>query len=91
MNEEIKISERIHSLFKEFEGKAWCPIGEKQFIYSKKNKEISLISLPDYLGNGKTFWEIYSLKGNTVKEIERFNSKKEAEKRIKELFKKKWI
>jgi hypothetical protein len=47
---------------------------------------ISLIELPDYFHNGIDFWEIYS--GDAlIEDIERYNSKEEAEERIKELFK----
>lgn len=58
------------------------PVGEWQYIYSSKKGKISLIELPDYFRDGQTLWEIYSLEGDLFDDIERFDSKEKAEKRI---------
>ena len=59
-------------------------VGKWQYIYNSEKGEISLIKLINYFGDGIDFWEIYSC-GDLFEDVERFKSKKEAEKRIKEL------
>jgi hypothetical protein len=60
-------------------------IGKYQYIYESEKGSISLIELPNYFRDGITLWEIYSLEGDLFEDIERFNSKEEAERRINEL------
>ena len=62
-------------------------IGKYQYIYSSEKGKISLVELPDYFKDGKTLWEIYSLEGDLFEDIERFDSKEEAENTIEELLK----
>jgi len=89
----MKITKRIHKIFGELEklkgeGKEIKQIvGKWQYIYESERGEISLIELPNYLLDNKTLWEIYCLKGGLFDDVERFSSKKEAEKHIKELLK----
>ena len=90
MRKDIKVEKRIHEGYKEFEKckekglKIRQMLGKYQYIYSSNKGEISLIYLPNYFPN-QSFWEIYSLKGNLFKDVERFDTKKEAEKRIEKL------
>jgi len=64
-----------------------CPVSRIQYIFSSKKGEISLVhflkrypSIYDW-----AFWEIYSLKGNLFSDVERYRTKKQAEKRIRKL------
>jgi len=60
--------------------------GKYHYVYSEGKKEISLVKLKDCFKNS-WFWEIAKLKGKGVDgdSIERFKTKKDADKRIKEL------
>jgi hypothetical protein len=58
--------------------------GKYQFIYSSKKGKISLILLKKYFCGIDT-WEIYCLKGDLFEDVERFDTKEEAEKRIREI------
>ena len=62
-----------------------CPVGRWQYTYKSDKGIISLIKLPEYLMNTKTQYEIYCLKGNLFEDVERFDTMKEARRRIKEL------
>jgi len=93
----MKVEKRIHSGWKEINGcndgmgkgtpetQNWC--GKYQYIYSDdKGNKISLVELFGYeLMGGK--WEIFQIEGNEqlFDDVERFQTKEEAEKRIKEL------
>ena len=63
--------------------------GKWQYIYESKKGIISLVELPDYdFVTGKDVWEIFELSENHLlpyDDIERFATKKEAEKRIRRL------
>lgn len=61
--------------------------GKYQYLYESDKGRISLISLPNYLRLDEILWEIYCLDGNLFEDVERFKTKKEAVKRIKELLK----
>jgi len=75
---------RIHPLYKDLEGKKQQKlVGKHQYLYSSDKGKISLIKIKD--ASDKWIWEIYSLKGELFEDIERYDSKKEAEKRIKKL------
>lgn len=84
----MKIEKRIHHGYKELEeimktGKLRQIFGKYQYIYSSEKGSISLIELKDYFEKGDNFWEIYCLSGNLFDDVERFKTKKEAEKTIK--------
>lgn len=87
----MKIEKREHQLWKEWnEIKGEVPklrqiVDRWQYIYSTEKGEISLVKLLDYFEDGQDFWEIYCLKWDLFEDVERFKTKKEAEKRIKEL------
>ena len=89
MTEEIKCEKRIHLGYKEWEKakkkgfKMEQYFGKYQYIYSSKKGEISLI----YLKHHYHCYEIWCLKGHLLEDVERFATKKEAEKEIKELLK----
>ena len=89
----MEIEKRVHQIYKEFERakkqdiKTSQLVGKYQYIYSEGKKEISLVLFLDYFGDGKDFWEIYSLKGSLFNDVERFNTKEEAEKQIKKYLK----
>ena len=78
----ITVEKRIHRGWKELNKVKNLSIksivGKYQYIYSNDYGEISLVELPDYLGDGVTLWEIYSLKGNLFDDVERFHSKEQA-------------
>jgi len=86
----MKITKRIHPAYLEFEKAKTHGLnvdnifGKYQYIYESEKGKISLIYLPNYFPN-ESFWEIFSIKGNLFEDVERFDTKKEAEKRIKEL------
>jgi len=86
----MKVTKRIHPGWEEMEEARKATnydfksvFGKYQYIYESEKGKISLISLPDYIVKGKKLWEIYCLKGNLFEDVERFDSKKKAEKQIK--------
>jgi len=84
----LKVEKRIHEVWKEVnESRSGLRqvVGKYQYVYTSKKDQISLIELPDYFRDGKDLWEIYSLKGDAIEDTERFNSKEDADKRIKEI------
>ena len=88
----IKVEKKIHKGWQELESlRKEQPdlfpsiIGKDHFTYEANKGKISLITLPDYMYDGKTLWEIYCLKGDLFEDCERFDSQKEAEKKIEEL------
>jgi hypothetical protein len=88
----IRIKRRIHKGWEEFEkAKTKIPtlsnhFGKYQYIYSSDKGEISLVFLPNYFRDGVNFWEICCLSGPKLFiDVERFYSKKQAEKRIRRL------
>jgi len=83
----IKVRKVIYPLWKEIK-EAKLPINlfhKWQYIYSSAKGKISLVKLKNYRFLGDSFWEIYSLEGNLFEGTERFETKEEAERRIKEL------
>ena len=84
----MKIEKREHQMWKEFEAvKKSMPsanrlFGQWQYIYSSDKGEISLIEL---LTSYKMNWETHCFEGNLFEDCEQFNTKEEAEVRIKEL------
>jgi hypothetical protein len=90
----INVTKRVHPIWLEFEAinriNPEMPLppsilGKYQYIYESEKGSISLVELPNYFMDSITLWEIYSLEGNLFEDIERFNSKEEAEERINEL------
>lgn len=83
----MKCEKREHPIYKELKNaeSAFKFVGRWQYIYSSEKGKISLIYLPNYLRDGINLWEIYCLEGDLFDDIERFKSKSEAEKRIKEM------
>lgn len=59
-------------------------IGKWQYSYSAERGRIDMIRISEAFPK-KTFWEICCLKGNLFGDTERFDTKKEVEKRIKHL------
>ena len=60
--------------------------GKWHFIYTKKGKSISLVKLKDIFSR-EWYYEIFCLEGNLFEDTERFLTKKDADKRIREIFK----
>ena len=89
----MKIIKRIHPGYKEFEKakkeniKIPCMFGKYQYMYSSDKGKISLIFLKNYFEEGNNFWEILCFKDKLFKDVERFDTKEEAEIRIKKLLK----
>lgn len=86
-----KCEVRIHRGYAEFElarekgHKIEEIFGKYQFIFSSEKGKISLIQLKNYWYDGKDVWEIYSLEGDLFEDTERFDTKEEAEVRVREL------
>jgi len=60
--------------------------GKYHHILWSEKGEISLVKLNDFMGKEDVwYWEIMCLKGNLFEDVERFNTKKEAMKKIEEL------
>ena len=93
----MKIKKQIYPGYIEFEKakKAGidipCLFGKYQYIYSSGKGKISLVEFKNYYGDGKDLWEIYCLVGELFEDVERFDTKEEAETRIKELKRKGWL
>lgn len=93
----MKVIQVIHKGYKEWETipEKWKQkfrnpkgfFGKYQYLCSSKKGEISLVELLDYFHKGKNIWEIYCLAGNLFDDVERFDTKKSALKRIRELLK----
>ena len=85
----MKIERKRHNIWGEFDKitdkRLKPPVEEFQYIYSTSKGKISLIELPNYFLDGVTLWEIYSLEGELFEDVERFNSKEAAEKRINKI------
>ncbi len=87
----IKVEKIIHKGYLEFKRakKEGNPIrqvvGKYQYLYSSDKGEISLVELLSYFKEGEDLWEIYCLQGKLFEDVERFETKEEAEKRIQEL------
>ncbi len=79
----------MHKMYKECKDATISQlVGRWQYVYSSEKGEISLIKLVNYFRDGVDLWEIYEIGGsNFLKDVERFNTKKGAERRIKELLK----
>lgn len=83
---EIKEERIIHNIYKEWvnSGKAFRKlVGKWQYIYTSPKGKISCVRFLNYLHEGHNFWEIYSLEGSLFEDVERFDTKKKAEKQIK--------
>ena len=90
MKKKIKAEKRIHNLYKEWvDGKKIFRklVNKWHYIYSSDKGKISLVRLFNYFYKGYNFWEIYSLEGELFEDVERFNTKKEAEKQIEKYLK----
>ncbi len=90
----VEIEKRIHIAYEEClmakkRGiKIPVLVGKYQYIYKTKNGEISLVKFTKYM-KIDGFWEIYELSDNYLfEDTERFKTKTEAVKRIKELLEK---
>jgi hypothetical protein len=59
-------------------------IGKWQYSYSSERGKIDMIRMSEGFPK-KTFWEICCLEGNLFGDTERFDTKKEAERRIRQL------
>jgi len=70
--------------------------GKYQFIFSSKKGEISLIQLVNYFKDGDNFWEIFQInkrekwfqfwrKKTLFENTERFNTRQQAEQKIREI------
>ena len=85
----MKIDKRIHHGWLEYQGNEQlksiipeCPFGKYQYICKSKKGEISLVELPNYIGDGYD-WEIWSYE-KLFDDVERFKSKEEAMAKIEE-------
>ena len=84
-NKGLQVEKKIHPGLSEKPFLGRNVIGKFQYIYSSAKGKISLIELPDYFRDVIDLWEIYSLEGDLFEDVDRFTSKEDAEKRIKEL------
>ncbi len=88
----MKIEKREHVIWKEGAHKILNHkiVGQYQYIYSTEKGQISCVQIYGYPLGLKTNWEssqweIMSQKGNLFEDVERFDTKEEAEVRIKAL------
>lgn len=87
----MKCEVRIHRGYAEFErarkeGHGIKQLfGKHQYIFSSKKGKISLVYLMDPFMDDKNYWEIYSLEGDLIEDVERFKSRILAEIRVKEI------
>ena len=95
----MKVTKQVHSGWKEMNAltddikkqlrhlrhSTLSLFGKYQYICKSKKAKISLIELPNYFRDGKDIWEIYCLEGSLFDDVERFDTKAEADKRIKGL------
>jgi len=93
MKEEIKITKRIHKGWREWDSaiKRNAIIhqyfGKYQYLYQYENCIISLVKILD-MSKETYYYEICQIQGTKIFEyIETFKTKKQADKRIRELFK----
>jgi hypothetical protein len=87
MDKRIKITKRIHEGYRELEHTRYKIFGEYQYIYSSDKGVISLIQLINYYRDGrdgKDLWEIYCLRGDLFEDVERFDTRREADFYIRE-------
>ena len=84
---DMKIEKRVHRVWEKMSRIQMRSqiLGKWQYIYSSEKGEISLVKFMNYFREGDKFWEIYCLEGKLFEDCERFDTKKDAEKRIKEL------
>jgi len=88
----MKIEKRVHPGYEEYQlldkqiKKLLKPIfGKWQYIITSEKGTISLISFVRFYEDAP--WEIYCLEGNLFDDINRFKTKQEAMKVIKDLLK----
>ena len=94
----MKVTKREHKIYKEYQAikhlELSLPklVGQWQYLYKSDDgkKEISLVELfghrfENYKDRTTPTWEIFSLKGELIDDVERFDTKDQAEVRIKEL------
>ena len=63
-----------------------CLFGQWQYFYEVEGKgKIDAVFLPNHLGDGRDFWEIYCLEGELFEDVERYPTLEDAEERIEEL------
>lgn len=91
----MEVERKIHHAWEEWQKiplkikkKFLCGVdgytGKYHYIYTSEKGQISLVKLR--MGFGSSWmWEILCFKKNLFEDVERFTTKKEAEKRIKEL------
>ena len=85
----MEITKKIHQGYKSFiKAKAngldiQNIFGKYQYVYENELGGISLVEFKNYFHKGDNFWEIYCFKGKLFEDVERFDTKKEAEKQIK--------
>ncbi len=92
----IELERRIHKIFEEFESLPLsakkqlnypCFVGKWQYVYWNEKGKISLVKLFGHRFNCQDMttpiWEIYCLRGDFFEDIERFDTKRDAVKRIK--------
>jgi len=88
----MNVIKKIHAGWTEYQNtdekfkNSFKPIFHKwQYIYKDDDMSISLVKFERFYDEAP--WEIYQLTGKSLfDDVERFKTKKDAEKRIKELF-----
>jgi len=86
----MKVEKNIHGCYVEYLkakklGKDFPQyIGKYHYVFSNSKGEISMINELREYNNMPNFWEIYCLKGDLFKDTERFDTKEEAIKKVKE-------
>ena len=85
----IIVKKRVHRMYQECKDAGISQlVGRWQYIYSSDKGEIYLSKLINYFHDGIDLWEIFDLgSNNLINGVERFATKKGAERRIRELLK----
>jgi len=85
----MDIKKQIHSGYKEYQDTpklkeilGRCIFGKYQYICTSKKGRISIIHLPNYLGDGYD-WEIYGYE-KLFDDVQRFKTLKEAKQKASE-------
>ena len=88
----MKVTKRIHSVYKEWEQAKAKGIeirqlmGKYQYLYKTEKGEISLIQLISYWKEGEDLWEIYEISNNDLfDDVKRFPTKAKAVEKINDL------
>ncbi len=59
--------------------------GKYHHTFTSEKGAVSMIKLRNHLGGEEDYWEIFCIKGELFEDVERFDTKAEAMRRVREL------